>query len=175
MSIRSDWNAFLDRWALLTLYQRFEQLVTLALSMLLIVVILAAMWNLFLRVAVGLVLEGSLDPTDHSVFQAVFGAIFTVIIALEFKRSIIVSVESHDTVFHVRTVVLVALLALLRKFIILDLDKTGAATIAALAFATLALGGIYWIIRNQDAGRAPAREIAADQGAAGGSVLDRRE
>jgi len=50
----------------------------------------------------------------------------------------------------VHTVVLVALLALLRKFIILDLGKTDAATIAALAFATLALGGIYWIIRGQD-------------------------
>ncbi|WP_371416317.1 phosphate-starvation-inducible PsiE family protein [Rubellimicrobium sp. CFH 75288] len=146
MSLRSDWRAFADRWAVLTLYQRFEQVVTIALSGLLIVVILAAMWNLLLRVLFGLVLEGSLDPTDHQVFQSVFGAIFTVIIALEFKRSIVVSVESHDTVFHVRIVVLVALLALLRKFIILDLEKIGAATIAALAFATLALGGIYWLI-----------------------------
>jgi uncharacterized membrane protein (DUF373 family) len=175
MSIRSDWEAFLDRWAVLTLYQRFEQAVTLALSMLLIVVILAAMWNLFLRVMVGLVLEGSLDPTDHQVFQSVFGAIFTVIIALEFKRSIVVSVESHDTVFHVRTVVLVALLALLRKFIILDLDQTGAATIAALAFATLALGGIYWMIRRQDEGRAPERALVADQGSEGGMRPERRE
>ncbi len=175
MSIRSEWKDFGDRWAVLTLYQRFEQVVTMALSLLLILVILAAMWNLFLRVVVGLVLQGSLDPTDHQVFQSVFGAIFTVIIALEFKRSIVVSVESHDTVFHVRTVVLVALLALLRKFIILDLDKTGAATIAALAFATLALGGIYWTIRWQDAGRAAAREPAADQGAVGGSVPGRRD
>ena len=112
-------------------------------------------------------LDGSLDPTDHSVFQSVFGAIFTVIIALEFKRSIVVSIETHDTVFHVRTVVLVALLALLRKFIILDLDKTGAATIAALALATLALGGIYWIIRQQDAERAAARRVEANQGGSG--------
>lgn len=150
MSTRSDWDTFIDRWAVLTLYQRFERTVTIALSFLLIVVILAAMWNLFLQVLLGLVLEGSLDPTNNIVFQAVFGAIFTVIIALEFKRSIVVSIESHDTVFHVRTVVLVALLALLRKFIILDLGKTSAEIIAALAFATLALGGIYWIIRQQD-------------------------
>jgi uncharacterized membrane protein (DUF373 family) len=148
MPIRSDRRGFRDRWAVLTVYQRFEQAVTMALSALLVVVILAAMWNLFLRILLGLVLTGHLDPTDHAVFQAVFGAIFTVIIAMEFKRSIVVSIETHDTVFHVRTVVLVALLALLRKFIILDLDKTGAATIAALAFATLALGGIYWLIRT---------------------------
>jgi uncharacterized membrane protein (DUF373 family) len=113
-----------------------------------------------LAILLGLVLEGSLDPSDHIIFQAVFGAIFTVIIALEFKRSIIVSVESHDTVFHVRTVVLVALLALLRKFIILDLGKTGAEIIAALALATLALGGIYWIIRQQDEARARRARVA---------------
>ncbi|NAZ38390.1 phosphate-starvation-inducible PsiE family protein [Rubellimicrobium sp. CFH 75288] len=160
MSIRSDWNAFVDRWVVLTLYQRFEQLVTLVLSMLLIVVIPAAIWNLFLRVLFDLVLDGSLDPTDHSVFRAVFAAI----IALEFKRLIIVSGETHATVFHVRTVVLVALLALLRQFIILDLAKTGAATIAALALVTLALGGIYWIIRQQDEGRAAARRLEASQG-----------
>jgi uncharacterized membrane protein (DUF373 family) len=163
MSMRSDWNDFLDRWRVPTFYQRFEQLVTLALSALLVVVILAAMWNLFLRIMAGLVLNGALDPTDHAVFQAVFGAIFTVIIALEFKRSIVVSIESHDTVFHVRTVVLVALLALLRKFIILDLGKTDAATIAALAFATLALGSIYWIIRRQDREAMPARPRGPDE------------
>lgn len=157
MSLRSDWRNFVAHWAVLSFYQRFEQLVTLVLSGLLIVIILAAMWNLFLRVVFDLVLEGSLDPTDHTVFQSVFGAIFTVIIALEFKRSIVVSIELHDTVFHVRTVVLVALLALLRKFIILDLDTTSAPVVAALAFATLALGGIYWIIRRQDVERAEER------------------
>jgi uncharacterized membrane protein (DUF373 family) len=122
------------------------------------------MWNLFLRIMLGLVLEGALDPTDHTVFQAVFGAIFTVIIALEFKRSIVVSVETHDTVFHVRTVVLVSLLALLRKVNILDLDKTDAATIAALAFATLGVGGIYWIIRRQDREAMPKVRRAAEDG-----------
>ncbi len=73
---------------------------------------------------------------------------------------------SRSRVGH-RVLGLVALLALLRKFIILDLDKTGAATIAALAFATLALGGIYWMIRRQDAERSGAQELAADQGSRG--------
>lgn len=153
MSIGSDWQEFRARLAVMSAYQRFEQLVTFALSLLLVVIILAAMWNLFLRVMLGLVMQGSLDPTDHQVFQSVFGAIFTVMIALEFKRSIVVSVENRDTVFHVRTVILVALLALLRKFIILDLEKTDAATIAALGFVTVALGLIYWLIRGQDAAR----------------------
>ncbi|WP_194744791.1 phosphate-starvation-inducible PsiE family protein [Thermaurantiacus tibetensis] len=153
MSLGSDWREFRARLAVMSAYQRFEQLVTFTLSILLVVIILAAMWNLFLRVLLGLVVKGSLDPTDHAVFQSVFGAIFTVMIALEFKRSIVVSVENRDTVFHVRTVILVALLALLRKFIILDLEKTDAATIAALGFVTVSLGLIYWLIRAQEMGR----------------------
>lgn len=153
MSLGSDWREFRARLAVMSAYQRFEQLVTFTLSILLVVIILAAMWNLFLRVLLDLVVKGSLDPTDHAVFQSVFGAIFTVMIALEFKRSIVVSVENRDTVFHVRTVILVALLALLRKFIILDLEKTDAATIAALGFVTVSLGLIYWLIRAQEVGR----------------------
>ena len=37
------------------------------------------------------------DPTDASVFQTVFGMIFTVIIALEFKRSLLVLAERRES------------------------------------------------------------------------------
>jgi len=39
---------------------------------------------------------GSLDPSDYSTFQACFGMIFTVIIALEFKKSLLVVAERRD-------------------------------------------------------------------------------
>ena len=132
----------------------FERAVIGVLSALLIIVILAGMWALIRDIIFDLMLNGPFDPTQHSDLHSVFGAILTVIIALEFKRSIVVSIESHETVIHVRTVVLVALLALLRKFIVLDLAETGAGTIAALAFATLALGGIYWIVHLRAPGGA---------------------
>jgi hypothetical protein len=45
------------------------------------VIVIAAVWNLSLKILFGLVLSGSLDPSDYSVFQAVFGMILTVIIA----------------------------------------------------------------------------------------------
>ena len=46
--------------------------------------------------------------------------------------------------------ILIALLALSRKFVILDITATGAATIAALASATLVLGVVYWLLRERD-------------------------
>ena len=44
---------------------------------------------------------------------------------------------------------IIALLALSRKFVILDPD-TEPSRIAALAFATLALGAVYWLLRERD-------------------------
>jgi uncharacterized membrane protein (DUF373 family) len=84
------------------------------------------------------------------VFQAVFGMIFTVIIALEFKRSLLVVAESWKSIVQVRTVVLLAMLAIVRKLIILDLSKTDPLLLFALAVAVLALGGVHWLVREQD-------------------------
>jgi len=49
-----------------------------------------------------------------------------------------------------QVVLLVALLALARKFIILDATKYSAGTILALAAVLLALGVTYWLVRDQD-------------------------
>lgn len=151
----------------LSFYEKLEQIAVLVLSGLIAIVAVAALWNLALRVVRGLVLEGSLDPTNYELFQDIFGSIFTVIIALEFKRSILVSVERRETIFQVRTVVLLALLAILRKVIILDVTKTDALTVLALSAAILALGGSYWLLRAQDArleraGRASRAEASQD-------------
>jgi uncharacterized membrane protein (DUF373 family) len=76
--------------------------------------------------------------------------IFTVIIALEFKKSLLVVAERRDTVIQIRSVVMIALLAICRKVIILDLAETDALHIAALAAAILALGIVYWLLRDRD-------------------------
>jgi membrane associated rhomboid family serine protease len=74
-------------FGLLSLYQRFEHLILIILTALIAIVVVAAVWSLSLKILFGLVLSGSLDPSDYAVFQAVFGMIFTVIIGLEFKKS----------------------------------------------------------------------------------------
>jgi uncharacterized membrane protein (DUF373 family) len=47
-------------------------------------------------------------------------------------------------------VILIALLAIVRKLIILDLTSTDALQLFALAAAILALGAVYWLVRDQD-------------------------
>lgn len=138
-----------EAWPGLSTYERFEQVVSLVLTGLIGLVIVAALINLTFRILM-LVAFGLLDPAEHSVFQAIFGMIFTVLIALEFNHSIIGVLHRKETVVQVRTVVLIALLALVRKFIILDASKAEPLTIIGLAAAVLALGGVYWLVRDQD-------------------------
>ena len=137
-------------WKGLGFYEKFEHAVLLVLTALIAVVIVSAVWNLVLKVLWSLVVAGSFDPTDHAVFQGVFGMIFTVIIALEFKRSLLVAAERRRSIVQVRTVVLLAMLAIVRKLIILDLPHTEALKVFALASAILALGAVFWLVRNQD-------------------------
>jgi uncharacterized membrane protein (DUF373 family) len=66
-------------------------------------------------------------------FQTFFGMIFTVIIALEFKRSVLVVAKRQNSIVQVRTVVLLAMLAILRKLIILDLNVTDASKVLSSA------------------------------------------
>ena len=138
-----------SRWDPLTFYEKFEHLVILVLTALIAVVVALAVWNLAVKIAVSLFTTG-LDPTDYRVFQALFGMIFIVIIALEFKRSLLVMADRRHSVVQVRTVLLIALLAVVRKLMILDLATTDTPQLFALAAAVLALGGVFWLVRDQD-------------------------
>ena len=150
MSIKEEFRDAREKFRLLSLYQQFEHVVLMFLTGLIAVIVIAAVWNLSLKILFGLVQSGSLDPSDYSAFQAVFGMIFTVIIALEFKKSLLVVAERRDTVVQIRAVVMIALLAICRKVIILDLTETDALHILALAAAILALGIVYWLVCDGD-------------------------
>lgn len=148
MSIRQEFRAAKAEFKLLSLYQRFEHVVILILTGLISIVVIAAVWSLVLKIMFGLLFSGSFDPSDYSAFQAVFGMIFTVIIALEFKKSLLVVAERKDSVVQIQSVIVIALLAISRKVIILDLATTDAWHILSLAAAILALGIVYWLIRH---------------------------
>jgi len=151
-------------WPIMTAYERFEQIVAFLLGLLIAVVVVIALIQLLIEV-MPLVLGGALDPLDHRVFQALFGMIMTLLIAMEFKHSIIRVALRRESVIQVKTVMLVALLALSRKFIILDVAATEPATIAALSGATLVLGIVYWLLRERDDRLATAvRDPQADVG-----------
>lgn len=143
-------------WPGLSIYERFEQSVAVLLTVIISLIVIVALVDLSVRVF-QLMAHGFLNPADHKVFQAVFGMIFTGLIALEFNHSILSVLNRRESIIQTKTVVLIALLALGRKFIILDASETEPMTIIGLALAVLALGAVHWLVRDQD------RKEAADR------------
>ena len=131
-----------DQLAIMSFYERFEQVVALVLSAVIAVIIMVSLFQLISIVFTLLVLD-AFNPLDHKVFQSVFGMIMTLLIAMEFKHSIVRVALRRDSIIQVKTVVLIS-----RKFVILDSDASPA-KIAALAGATLALGATYWLLRKR--------------------------
>lgn len=84
------------------------------------------------------------------------------LMAMEFKHSIIRVAQRRGSIVQVKTVVLIALIALARKFVILDNTLTDASTIAAMAGATLVLGVVYWLLRERDDRLAGHHDMAGD-------------
>jgi uncharacterized membrane protein (DUF373 family) len=147
--IRRVLNETRENWRELNLYQRFEQIIILVLSLLISVVIVVTLFNL-LRTLFEVLRLGLLDPARPQVFQSIFGMIIIVLIALEFNHTILGILDRGFSVVQVRAVVLIALLAVLRKFIVLEMGEADAMLLLALSAATLALGGVYWAVREQD-------------------------
>jgi uncharacterized membrane protein (DUF373 family) len=107
------------------------------------IVVELAVWNLMLKI-LSSILSSGIDPNDYTVFQNPFGLIFTV------KRSLFVIAERERGIVQARTVVLIALVAIVRKLMIFDLTAIDAQHLFALAAAILALGGVYWLVCDRD-------------------------
>lgn len=145
---------FQKRWGTFSIYEKFEHLIISLLTAIIAALVGAATWQLILH-TFALVRSHMLDPRDSQVFQSVFGMVLTVLIAMEFKHSLLVVLHHQRDIVQIRSVVLIALLALVRKFIILDIYQTQPAVVFALAAASLSLGIVFWMVRNQDEYEAP--------------------
>lgn len=129
-------------------YEKFEHAIILVLTAAIVLLVTLATWHLVVAI-VSLVLTDGLNPTDPVVFQRVFGMFFTVVIGLEFKHSLAAS-GSQESVVRARSIILIGMLATVRKFIVLDLATVNALELFAIAAAILALGIVYWLVRDQD-------------------------
>jgi uncharacterized membrane protein (DUF373 family) len=148
-TLLEQWEAIRGAWPTLTVYSRFESTVALILKLIISVVILVALYRLLVGVLTDLVF-GVLDPLEHTVFQTVFGEIMTVLIALEFNHTLQYVVNRAQIIIQTRVLLLIALLAVARKVIILDLQEIGVGAMLGLAAIILVLGMTYWLIREHD-------------------------
>ncbi len=91
------------------------------------------------------------DPTDDVLFLEIdeifriFGFFFIILIGFELVETI--EMYFKDNVIHAEVVLLVAVIAVSRKVILLDLEKYDPLAIIGLGIIILALGGCYWFIK----------------------------
>lgn len=74
----------------------------------------------------------------------IFGAFMVVLIAIEIFINIRLYLGSNT--LPIKLVIATALMAIARKVIVLDLDKTSAMDVFAIGVVTLALGVTYWLV-----------------------------
>ena len=137
-------------WMVMTLYERFEHTVALILSAIISLIIVFALLQLVREVVTLLITDILFTPLDHGVFQVIFGMIMTLLIALEFKHSILKVIERRSHIIQARGVIMIALLALTRKLIILDFATIKPEKLFALGFVILILGIVYYLLRRED-------------------------
>lgn len=120
-----------------TQFTFFERLVSVALLIGMAVVIILAAWS-FLRLTYLVALEPNID-ISYGIFQSLFDRLLAAIIALELARSIILLIEGRRGFVQVRIILVIGLLAVVRKLILIDLEAVDATLLFALAAAVLAL------------------------------------
>ena len=80
--------------------------------------------------------------------QLLFGMVMTVLIALELANSILRHIREDDTIIQAREVILIGMLAVVRKVIITDMSAVSPWQLAALGVLTISLASAYWLVRE---------------------------
>lgn len=131
-------------WSVLTAYERFEQMFSMAVSLVISIVIIIAFGNFLTHVIT--LLETKTNDIHNNTFSAIFGSIMSLLIALEFNHTIFHSIKYRGQIVRVKTVVLIAILVIAREFVLLDTESIHSATILAYAISAVCLGIVYYIL-----------------------------
>ncbi len=139
-------------------YTWLERAIAAGLLLGMVGVILLAAYS-FLRMVV-LTLPGIGGDLDYAVFQTLFDRLLAAVIALELAHSVHLMVTGQRGFVQVRAVLVIGILAIVRKLILVDLDETSGLFLMGLAAAIIALGGTFallnWIEDRTAAERVPS-------------------
>lgn len=97
------------------------------------------------------------DPTDDVLFLEIdelfriFGFFFIILIGFELVET--VEMYFKDNIIHAEVVLLVAVIAVSRKVILLDLEKYEPLSIIGLGLIIISLGGCYYFIKQSYRGK----------------------
>lgn len=127
---------------------KFEELVILILYGVIAIITLVALARLgqqiYATVFVGW------DSTNTYAIQLLFGMTLTVLIALELGNSILRHLREGSTIIQAQEIILIGLMAVVRKVMLVDMSTVSPWLLIALAAVSLALAAAYWFTRETD-------------------------
>lgn len=123
----------------------FEGFIARVLSLAMVLVILVAVYDL-LRFLIADLFIAEPKGRFTATIAEIFGLFLNVLIAMELLENITAYLKKH--VIQVELVIVTSLIAVSRKIIILDLEKTKGFDLIALAATIAALSFSYWLIRR---------------------------
>ncbi|MEM9781383.1 MAG: phosphate-starvation-inducible PsiE family protein [Pseudomonadota bacterium] len=103
---------------------------------------------------------------DYATFQTLFDRALAALIAIELAHSVLQSVRGHHGLVQVRTVVIIGVLAIVRKFVLVDVETASGQLLLGLAAALAALGIVYAVthwIEDRIIARRRAAAAAGDE------------
>jgi len=125
-------------------YKSFEQVVVFVVTLSIMALVSVGLYRLIETLCASLL---AAEPiSEHVLFQRVFSTIFTLLIALEFKRSLLLANSSIGDVVRVRPIILIAMLATIRRFIIADISDVEVLGMLGMSIGILSLGVVYYIV-----------------------------
>lgn len=127
--------------AFLFVLGKFESLVAKVLSVAMVVVVFVSIYDLIFFLSNELFAH----PTLGSKLSEIFGIFLSILVALEILENVSGYLKSH--VIQTELVLSTALIAVSRKLVILDIDRSSTANAVGLGIAVLALSLSYWIVR----------------------------
>ena len=112
--------------------------------------------RLWIRISGGVPDPASASEFMHqfAIFREVFGTFLLILIGVELIKTIVTYLQSHE--MHVEVVFTVAMIAIARHAIDLDIERVTPLTIIAMGAMVLALALSYFYFRKATADRRPA-------------------
>lgn len=125
----------------------FKRWVSLVILFLMAIIVLASVIELvfIIYLEVFNTPDGILFLEDNELFR-LFGFVFMILIGLELVETIEIYFREH--VIHAEAVLLIAVIAVARKIILLDLETYTPMAIIGLGVILIALGGCYFLIKK---------------------------
>lgn len=141
-------------------YRTFERITAAILLIGMILVVLLASWSFLWSVFQ--VTVNINQQLDFATFQTLFDRVLAALITLELANSVHQMAKGRHGLIQVRTVVIIGILAVVRKFILLEIETASGVLLMGLGAAILALGLVYalthWI--EERAHRGPEDQTA---------------